>query len=201
VSARKPEGDWEEYERWCVDRLLGVPVRTSKEERAKARRFSLRQQKEREALEAAIAELEKSGVEVTEEVLEDFGLWVPPVPPAWQFIQERLKGVPPEGCDSAFRQALADLHARGIPQDKFTRGFITAELHRNALPEKQQNQYDRDAKLRAEITTIKAVKRHLVEGKGLTPSEADDAIVKSLGLRSVGALDKMLYRARRRGIS
>jgi hypothetical protein len=119
--------DWEEYERWCIDRLLGVPVRASKEERAKARRFSLRQRREREALEAEITRLEKSGAEITEAVLEGLGLWVPPpAPPAWQFIQERLKGVPPEGCDSALRQALADLYARGIPQDKITRGFIAA---------------------------------------------------------------------------
>jgi hypothetical protein len=190
------------YWDWQLDNLLGTrPTRLSKEERAEARRFYARHQRERSELLAGLAELEKSGTEITDAILEDFGLFAPPLPPATQFIREQLKGVPLEKFDSTLRQTLADLVARNIPQTSFVRGLIAAELHRASLSETQRKRYDRENKLQAELQVINDMKRYFMTVRGMTAAEADEEVVRSLDLSSVGNLNQKKYRARRRRIS
>ena len=217
MSTPKQDED-REYHEWCVDGLLGnLPTRMSKEERVKARRFASRQRKEQELRQAELARLEKTlkpGEQPTEEQLGKLGLvsanrlrdllGVPPSP-VMEFIAKRLDGSPSDDdTHTTLCRAIADLLRSDVPLDRLTRALVADAIDHLLLSEVRRKRLARRSKLQAEITTIKGLKRHLMT-EGLTPSQADDAVVASLGkalrISTVDALNKKIYRAKREGIS
>lgn len=177
----------------------------SKQEREEVRRQWRLHEKERKWREAEIAKLEKRGGEISGAELDDLGLWAPRRSPAMEFITRRLKGVSLGDFDNAVHQAFGDLIASDIPLDRHMRALIASEWRRCHLPDQQRKLHDSRSKLQAEITTIKELKRHLVEDRGIPPGKADGMVVddlgEALGISTVDSLNKKIARAKRQGIS
>ena len=183
----------------------GLPPgrRLSKAERKEAKRWAQAKQQDRKWREAEIAKLEKSGEEITDAQLEELGLYRIPGPPDQEFLNERLRGARPEDFLRKALQALADLVASDVPLGPLTRQFAASELRRLSLPDSQRNRCDRDAKLAAGVKAADGLK-HVLLADGMTPGEADAAVVdclgKALGISNVESLNKKRQRARRRKV-
>jgi hypothetical protein len=180
-----------------------MTTRVPKKARDEARRRWQLQEEEREGREAEIARLGKSGqlgTMTNEEIEDHLGVWIaPPPPPAMRFIMDRLKGRPPgsTGFDDKDKQMIVDLVASDVPLDRRTRSLVAGELRRLYFPNKGREGL---AKQRLEAAMIEDM-THLLQSRGMTKTEAQREIVKSIGrsigVKNVEALQKRLQRARK----
>jgi hypothetical protein len=201
---KEQEQEDREYMDWCLDGSLGdQPARRlSKQEQAKARRFSPRGQEERAQLESAIAtvigpfatrEEELAAEELAQTRLKDLGLFTLSESPAMQFIHRRLHGVTPDEFEAAGKLAMVDLIKSEVPLDRRVRQLIAGELYSLYFPNSAR---DHRTKQQNEIAMIESMKRHLLH-EGKTAAEADKRIAGVLGI-SVEALQKRMQPGRRK---
>jgi hypothetical protein len=138
------------------------------------------------------AEIAKLGPNPTEAELDALGLFVPWVPPAEQFMIDKLKGVPLEQFDDEWKRAVCDLVASNVPLDAYMRKLLAGELRRLYFPNPE---HERQEKGRLEAQFWKWEQRWL-EQRGETALDAEEMIAESHGL-SVAALRKRKQRARK----
>jgi hypothetical protein len=168
--------------------LDGGPTRRlSKTEQEEARRYWLEKQQHRRWLESEIA---KRG-QLTEADLDELGLTIPDNPPAWKFITDCLAKVRPDDpqFNKKWQQAVIDLVASDVPLDPIMRHLIAGELRRLYFPNAER---DRRERRRLEIAAIESQKQ-LLQGRGMTAKEVEQAIAENFGI-SVDGLRKKIQR-------
>ena len=167
-----------------------MPKTSAKELKARKRAAQL-QDEHRQRMEAQITKLEKQGLSA-EQISDELGLWFPQYPPAMQFIFDRLKGVKDANVYDEMHRAMVDLLRSDIPLDRKSRQWIADLFWRLAFPN-PASEARQKRRLRAEMADD--LKR-ICEECGMTALEAEQAVAKDLGFKTVDALRKHMQRAK-----
>lgn len=174
----------------------GRPSATVLAERKRRKKAWARQEEDRRQMESRIAQGLVARISFDEMLrlhpqggkLDDKNVIValPVLPPASQFMSDKLKGVSIKHIVSRYRLAMIDLLNSDVPLDSNIRKLIAGEMWKLLHPEREKHD-----KLRRKAVWVK-VKLAEAADRGVGPEEAREKVAAAFGHPSGDSLRKWM---------